>query len=218
MAGSGAASTPDRLPPVGAKTKFRKLHDLKECSDQDGKRLPLVFTAPAAEAFQIYREQIADAEAGVSGLFLSWMGKLPGLRVRLALVLEHLYWIGDREGAGCPTEISERAVLASIAFLNDYAMPMAQRCFGEAALPQVDRDAIALARWIKAQDPVPETLNARALRQMAVLSTKEPGRYDAALNELGEAGWLRPEPERAGSTAGRPRKDWTVSPKLRGAT
>jgi hypothetical protein len=91
---------------------------------------------------------------------------------------------------------------------------MTRRCFGEAALAQVDRDGIALARWLAAQDPLPAMINARELRHAAALPTKEPARYDAALNELCEAGWLRPVPSRAGRSAGRRRKDWAVNPKL----
>lgn len=40
--------------------------------------LPLAPTA--ADRIQAWREEVADMEAGAAGLFLSWLGKLPGCR------------------------------------------------------------------------------------------------------------------------------------------
>jgi hypothetical protein len=90
---------------------------------------------------------------------------------------------------------------------------MARRAFGEAALLQADRDAIALARWLHARAPMSETVNARELRHADALPTREAERYDRALAELEAAGWLRPAPRPP--SAGRPCKDWLVNPKLR---
>ena len=42
------------------------------------------------------------------------------------------------------------------------------------------------------------------------------GRYEAALAELAEAGWVREAPVRAGDRPGRRRKDWAVNPALAG--
>jgi hypothetical protein len=91
---------------------------------------------------------------------------------------------------------------------------MARRCFGEAALPQVDIDARTLARWIKEHSP--STINARDLRRAGALSTKDAARYDAAIAELESGGWLRPCPGRAGESVGRKRKDWDVNPQING--
>jgi hypothetical protein len=206
---------PRRWPPSGAKAKLTLLYALHERCSEEGRRETLRFSEAAAAAVQAYREQVAEIETSASGLFLSWLGKLPGMAVRLATVLEYLYWCGDREGGSEPSLISERAAVAAIAFLDSYAMPMARRCFGEASLPQTDRDAVALARWIAAQESLPDTVNARGLRHSAVLSTKEPERYGDALSELGEAGWARAAPTRSGGSAGRQRKDWAINPRLK---
>lgn len=58
--------------------------------------------------------------------------------------------------------------------------------------------------------------DARQLRHAGALPTREPGRYDAALAELAEAGWVREAPDRAGERPGRRRKDWAVNPALAG--
>jgi len=147
--------------PTGAKAKLTKLYELEEKRDEFGDRIVLPLVPKAADALQLYRRQVAVMETEASGLFLSWLGKLPGMAVRIATNLEHLYWCGDHEQSDRPPEaISARATAAAIAFLDGYATPTARRCFGEATLPQVDRDARMLARWIRAhisQDARPDS-------------------------------------------------------------
>ena len=65
---------------------------------------------------------------------------------------------------------------------------MARRVFGEAALPQSERDAHGLARWLVQQKPIPETINARELRRMAGgPSIPDSARMADALDELADA-------------------------------
>jgi hypothetical protein len=213
---------PERIPPlkpengvpVGAKERLATLYALQERKTQDGARLALPFDKRAVDALQEFRTQIAAAEGEVSGLYLSWLGKTPGMAVRLATVLEHLRWCGDDETKDLPEMVSEAAAVAAIVFLDEYAIPMARRCFGEAALPQVDRDAKVLARWIRTNEP--DTINVRNLRRAGVLTAKDASRYDAAITELEAAGWVCPDPHREGSGSGRQRKDWSVNPRLFG--
>ena len=54
--------------------------------------VPVPFAHAAQAVLQDWREQVSGMEDGAAGLFLGWLGKLPGLAVRLALVLEHLGW------------------------------------------------------------------------------------------------------------------------------
>jgi hypothetical protein len=138
-----------------------KLYALQERKTQDGARLVLRFEEAAVTALQEYRVEVAAAKGEVSGLYLSWLGKTPGMAVRLATVLEHLRWCGDDEVKAAPESVSEDSVVAALGFLDEYAIPMAGRCFGEAALPEADRDSRVLARWIKAN--APDTINARKI-------------------------------------------------------
>lgn len=101
---------------------------------------------------------------------------------------------------------------AATSLLRGYFIPMARRAFGEAALPQADRDAVTLARHIFSREPPPAVVNARDLRHADVLPTREADRYDAALRELEAAGWLRPAPKAPGP--GRARKDWQLNPDI----
>ena len=187
------------------------------------------FTDEAARELRRWRVRTRALEKAASGLFQSWLGKLNGLAIRIALVLEYLWWIGRQSEAPPPidnwpkeppppppAEISALAFRAAVAFLETYAVPMARRTFGDAAVPESERDTAVLARWIKSQEPIPSLVNGRALRrEHAALPTRDARRYAAALAELAEAGWLRPAPSRAGNSIGRRRDDWEVNPALR---
>jgi hypothetical protein len=112
-----------------------------------------------------------------------------------------------------PTRVTVDAVEGAVTLISSYLIPMARRTFGEAALPQSDRDAIVLARWIATQKPVPEIINRRDLRHADILPTRDAERYDAALGELTLAGWAKPAPRSPGP--GRSRKDFILNPNLR---
>jgi hypothetical protein len=106
---------PTRIPPSGAKAKLTKLYEIEERRDGDGNRVLLRFEPEAAAAIQDYRAQVAEAEAQASSLYFSWLGKLPGMAVRIAIILEHLYWCGDdEESKQSPASIS-KGIKASLA-------------------------------------------------------------------------------------------------------
>jgi hypothetical protein len=174
----------------------------------------LPFTPAARAILDRWRQEVRALEEGSAGLMKSWVGKLPGLAVRLAAVLAHLWWVGDDPGGMPLVEIDEAALLAGVAFLAEYATPMTRRCFGDAARPQVERDAAGLAKWILTQRPLPEVVNARDMRHAGAIPTREAARHDAALSELADAGWLRPQPSRKGGAKDRQAKNWLVNPKL----
>ena len=81
---------------AAAMEALRRLLTLEQ-NEQEGRKGPRVvpFDAAAANYVQEWREQVADMEPVASGLFLSWLGKLPGYAVRLAVVFEYLWWAGD---------------------------------------------------------------------------------------------------------------------------
>ncbi|HEV7267246.1 MAG TPA: DUF3987 domain-containing protein [Falsiroseomonas sp.] len=207
---------PRNAPPAGRLAEALRRLDALPWQPPEAVTLP--FTDTAADHMQEWREDVAALEAEASGLFLSWVGKLPDFALRLAVVFRHLAWLSEGEGAAPPAKVDADAIACACGFLADYAVPMARRVFGAAALPEAERDARRLARWYLRQNPRLEVLNAKALRRMAGgpnIPTAE--RMDAALAELAAAGWCRPAPVRAGDAPGRARKDWAVNPALLGA-
>jgi hypothetical protein len=208
---------PDGTPlPFDMKAALRRLRELPM---PDGAPVILPFDDAAAEVLQDWRREVKAMEADASGLFLSWSGKLPGFAVRLAVIFAHMAWTAAPDGTPPPEQISLDDLSRALVFLADYAVPMARRAFGEAALPEAERDSRRVARWyLRLACPRPDTLNARELRRMA----KGPGiptapRTEAALAELADLGFLRPSPARQGGGAGRQRGDWIVNPHFRDA-
>jgi hypothetical protein len=202
--------------PFALKPSLLRLRELP--MPEDPEPVVLRFAPEAVGALQDWRREVKAMEGDAAGLHLSWLGKLPGMAVRLAVVFLHLEWLGRPAGTPAPEAVDLDAVTRALGFLADYAVPMARRAFGEAALPEAERDARRLARWLSRQSPVPEALNARALRRMANgPGLPKPERIEAALAELAELGWVRPAPGREGGGKGRRRADWAVNPALREA-
>jgi hypothetical protein len=181
----------------------------------DGELVVLRFSDEAADAMQEWRREVKAMEADAFGLFLSWVGKLPGFAVRLGVVFAHLAWLAEPDTKE-PERITLDDFARAVGFLSEYAVPMARRAFGEAALPEAERDARRLARWYLACPlPRPATLNARELRRMANgPGIQTAGRVEAALGELAELGLVRRALGREGERGGRQRSDWAVNPAL----
>jgi hypothetical protein len=193
---------------------FRRLRDLPW---QPPEPTIVPFTDAAANLLQVWREEVWGLEKSASGLFLSWLGKLPGFCVRLSVILQHLDWAWSGEAAP-PSHIEPQAVARAADLLEQYALPMARRVFRDAAMPEQERDARTIARWLVQQRPVPDAINSRELRRMANgPGVNEPDRLTAALRELEAAGWVSPNPNRD-SGHGRQRSDWAVHKEVKGMT
>lgn len=168
-------------------------------------------TAKARDLIRDFGRAMQTRQSEVGGLMVSTIGKARGLALRLALVLQYLWWAGDPGYAAPPAEISDRATGAACLLVDEYLLPMAERVFGDAATPPEDRNAATLARWIFKTRP--EAVNTRELQirvRLPGLNTAEAIR--AACAALVEAGWLT-EPRRTGGV-GRPAGTYGVNPAL----
>ena len=204
-----------RMPLIAQRLALKRLSDLEMDDPPPPQWIPrpvvLGLTEEATDRFEDWRREHAKGEEERAGLVASHFGKLPGLLLRLALVLEHLWWCGDKGEP--PKRITEAAVTAAIGLIEDYWKPMAERTFGDAALPSNERKAATLARWLLKERP--ELVNARDLRKGVRLpGLREAADVDAAFAVLVEAGWVRLAPARDGGARGRPRKDYEVNPEL----
>jgi Protein of unknown function (DUF3987) len=199
-----------------AESALRRILGLPIHRDDEGNPLPLhvPFSASAADLFDGWRKEHAKGEEAIHGLYLSHWGKLPGLLIRLATVLEYLWW--SPAGGSEPAEISKAAFAAAACLIEDYFKPMAERTYGDVAMPQVDQDAATIAKWIAKSGQT--TINARTLQRVGPAGLRDKDRIRAATEALVDAGWLRAKFERAGASPGRQRVDYEINPAVIGSS
>jgi hypothetical protein len=164
------------------------------------------------EEFDSWREEHYGQSQCMAGLVADCYGEMPGQVLRLALILEHLWWAAQQD-APQPTMVTARAMGAAMDLIEEYVKPMLRRVAGDAALPKADRNAATLARAIL--DRRPERINARDVRRSWRLpGLRETADVAAAINVLLEARWLvRPQ---VAHERGRPREDYVVNPRVYG--
>ncbi|MBR0682219.1 DUF3987 domain-containing protein [Roseomonas eburnea] len=203
------ARAPDMPFAVAALTR---LHTLQMLATQEG---PAPIMVPlAADALTDMRDlarEMQGRQKFAGGLMSSALGKARGLALRLSLIFEFLWWCADEGMRPPPAEISRRALAAAAEFVADYAMPMAERTYGDATAPKPERDAATLARWIVATKP--REVHGRALqRDVRLPGLSDAESINAAAAVLIDDGWLLPRAAPEG--AGRPRVAWVVNPAL----
>ena len=150
-----------------------------------------------------------------TGLWGGWLGKQGGHALRLALILEHLWWCVSDDGEGSPRTVGARAMNAAIGLIEGWAGPMAKRAFGASAASAEEGDTAALARWLRRRGL--RAFNARDARR----SVDGPGgrlatsaAMTAACRGLEDAALIRRTGGRAGGGSGRNRLDYAVNPAL----
>jgi hypothetical protein len=206
--------------------RFRRPRQVADTSRLEGiyRRLHQMYR-PATEqviipleprAADIFEQWIAENDEDVrqgAGLYASWAGKARGLALRLSLVLEFLGW-ADSDGRE-PATVSVQSIVNALRLIDDFLKPHARRVFGDAALPPVEKDAAALARFILKEGL--QRVNARDIQRKSSLPTlKCKQDVEAATEALMDAGWLRDAPSRQGEAPGRQRKDYLVNPAVHG--
>ncbi len=164
----------------------------------------------AATEFQSWRVETYDPD--ITGMLGSAFAKAPGLVLRLALVLEHLWWAATPENPPLRS-VGLAALRGAILLWEEYFRPQAVRVYSEASIPQRDRGATTLARWIKKTRV--QVVNLRDIRRTAGLPGLSTSAAVAeAAEELVAAGWLIPAPAREGGSKGRQSLDFKVNPRL----
>jgi hypothetical protein len=210
----------------GARAALERLHNLPMVEDGETGHRPLVcnLEPTAARHFEIWWGKWRAAANHHTGLFGGWLGKAGGLALRLALVLEHLHWsappstdIANSANSvdSFPRRISMDTLKSAIRLIDDWAIPMARRAFGIAAISDKEIDAAALAGWLKRNGC--RQFNSRNLRR----SSEGPsGRLSKAENMaaacelLEQAGLIRFIGVRADGKPGRAKRDYEVNPAL----
>jgi len=200
--------------PPRAGWAIRALDRLRELEMQPGDppvpiRTPL--TDEGRSLIEAFARDMQDRQQDAGAMTRAALGKARGQALRLALVLELLWWCGEDGASAPPTRISPDAFAAAAGLISDYFVQTAQRVYGET--PPGDRNVATLARWIMTSQTA--ELHVRYLQRIVRLPglrTAEQIRHAAEI--LVTAGWLlRPRP---GAKFGpRARLTYAVSPWLR---
>lgn len=213
---------PDKVPfarPTGTvepwhlESLYRTLDGLSWGIAENGDRAPVILplTDAAADLFEKWASEQANDADDAGPLYKGTVGKLPGMVLRLSLVIEYLRWA--QAGGEEPREVSHWSLASALELADGYIKPMALRVYGDAALPPVERNAATLARYILKHRP--NRVNAGDIRRhwrLPGLKTAEA--VKDAMDWLVDADWLRPAPVRSGDTPGRQRSDFLINPAL----
>jgi hypothetical protein len=197
---------------------YRRLEGLSWGRDSEGRETAITvpLSEGAATVFEQWQEANSKVDDDAGSLFKSFVGKMDGVVLRLALVAEFAAWA--IRGGDEPGEVGFDALGDAADFVDAYAKPMAERVYGDAALPEVERNAAVLARYICKIGFT--TINKRELKRSphksALSALREGQAMDGALAYLVDAGWLLDTGSRDGDSAGRRKGDYAVNPAVHG--
>ncbi len=168
------------------------------------------FTDDARGLMDHFRLAVRGWEGSADGLMLSFLGKLPGLAARLALVLAHLDWAV--EGASLPSEIMVAHFGRAAHLVEAYLLPMARRAYAEAATPKPQRAARRLVAMIREKGW--QSFTSRDVLRLDRSGLGEAADLDPALVLLEEGDCIRPVNPAAEPQGGRRRRLFLVNPAL----
>lgn len=190
-----------------------RLYGLSMVMDENGDPQPVLipFDEPAQALLDDWRGTCRELEAGASGLMLSHIGKMPGLAVRLALVLALLDWAANPLKPE-PQAITRDHLSRACHLLEGYSLPMAKRAYSAGSQPKAERTALALVALIREQRWSRFTRREVLRLERAGLGRKAD--LDPALSVLEDCDAIRAIDEPAGPRGGRPTNAFTVNPAL----
>ncbi len=179
-------------------------------TDDDGHKRPwfVPFSEGSRDLMDGFRESVRAWEDTSEGLLKSFIGKLPGMAVRLSLVLAYLEWASDE--AAEPREISVAHFGKAAHLVEAYLLPMARRAYADASAPKGERAARRLVDLIREEGW--RQFTARQVMRSPQPSLRNADDLNPALKLLEDADIIAtvPQPENAGR--GRPTRMFTVNP------
>ena len=191
-----------------------RLLTLDLTTDEQGEARPwfIHFTDDARALMDDLRAVVRGWEAGAEGLMLSFLGKLPGLTARLALVVAFLDWAAD--GAEEPHAITVAHFGRAAHLVEAYLLPMARRAYADAATPKAVRAARRLVGIIREQGW--QRFTARDVLRLDRSGLGKASELNPALALLEDGDCIRPVEPPASPQGGRPRRLFLVNPALQG--
>jgi hypothetical protein len=202
-----------RAPDDVAKDWFQRLVDIQMGIDIDGNPVPIALPleGQAEDLLEDFGRHMKARDDVATGIYAGAVGKARGHVLRLSAVLELLRWSASGEHRP-PDVISLDAMRCAATLVDDYFLPMAERVFGDAAIPVAERRATMLARHLRQAQQ--STFNKRAVRRAVGGALRDAAAMDGACASLVEAGVIAPRLSRAGGSSGRMAENYEVHPAL----
>jgi hypothetical protein len=209
---SRPTSSPDNRPAARALNRLRALvGEAREDGSIGAVVMP--FTGDAADYFEAWRRENRKDEETASGIYLGFVGKMSGMCARIAGLLELMRWaVGDQDAP--PVAVSRQAVVDASRLIDGYLKDHAKRTFGEAALPQHERDAAAIVKHLRSTKETMFNLRTLYRRDLKTIFQGNAKRAREAVQVLIDANIARADQRRSGDTPGRARDDYIVNPAL----
>lgn len=184
--------------------------------DADGIQKPVCvpLTEPAREEMLEFRLSVQAMENEAECIMKSFIGKMPGLVARIALIPAHLDWAASADGdEPPPREVTEDQFDRARLFVVAYAMPMAHRTYGGGPAAQGDPEARRLLQLIA--DRGWTTFTGRQVKRSERSGLIDASQVATALTVLEEADIIRAVPPEASPAGGRPSVCYEVNPVIR---
>lgn len=190
----------------------RQVLSVQPVLDKDGREVPhfVPLSAEAQNQMDALRVYVRMLEAGSEGLMISFVGKLPGMAARLALVLTFLEW--SIIGGAHPTEVTGETFGKAKHLLLSYYVPMAQRAYSSGSMPKGEKAARALLSVIGEKKLT--SFSTHDVYRFGRRGKKTKADLDPALAILEEAGWIQSIEMVPGPKGGRKRREFAVNPAL----
>ena len=193
-------------------TALLRIARLQPIPEESGEARPWIvpFSDDAQDALDHFRAQARAWERDCDGLLLSFIGKLPGLAVRLSLVIAFLDW--SASGGEDPWRIDAPTFTRAARFLEHYALPMARRAYLTGAQSPTERAARTLIALLKKK--ALSHFTTRDILRLGRTGLTTAKDLDPALRLLEDNDIIRPCQTTQDPKGGRPTRAYFVSPAI----
>lgn len=141
---------------------------------------------------------------------VSFLGKLPGLTVRLSLILTLLEWA--RQPQDEPREITGKTFSKATVLVEDYILPMAKRAYGNSSFSAKERAGRCLVELLRKK--VWTEFSTREIRRLQPAGLAKQDQIDMGIAALERADIVKAIEGGSTSKGGRPQRRYTVNPAI----
>lgn len=193
-------------------TALRRLLSLEMPMDDEGHKRPwfVPFEDDAQDLLDTFRQSVRTWEADAEGLLLSFIGKMPGMAVRLSLVLALMEWASGETDE--PRAVTVNHFGRAAHLVAEYLLPMARRSYAERSGGQAQRAARALAALIREEGW--QRFSSRDVRRKQRTHLQDMEKINAALKILETADLVRPVDVPPGPKGGAPKRVYLANPVM----